>query len=132
MINGSVQISTIVERFHFGMREQRPGESIEESITALRKLASTCKFGSTIEERIRDPFMLRCASDKIRQELWSKDDPTLQEVIALAKNVEHTMACVDELEKEKKVDVNKISTKKELTAPKGYSIEHEDEKLTKV
>ncbi|KAJ1129632.1 hypothetical protein NDU88_007998 [Pleurodeles waltl] len=123
------KISTILERFHFGMREQRPGESIEGYITALRKLASTCKFGITIEERIRNQFMLRCASDKIRQELWSKDDPTLQEVIVLVKSVEHTMACVDELEKEKKVDVNKISTKKELTAPKGYSIEREDEKV---
>ncbi|KAJ1179503.1 hypothetical protein NDU88_004737 [Pleurodeles waltl] len=125
------KISTILEGFHFGMREQRPGENIEQYVTALRKLASTCKFGSTIEERIRDQFMLKCSSDKIRQELWSKDDPTLQEVIVLAKSVEHTMACVDELEKEKKVektDVSKITTKREPNATKNYSLEYEEGK----
>ncbi|KAJ1199687.1 hypothetical protein NDU88_003520, partial [Pleurodeles waltl] len=43
----------------------------------------------------------------------------------------HTMACVDELEKEKKAekaDVNKISTKKETNATKNYSLEYEEGK----
>ncbi|KAJ1186206.1 hypothetical protein NDU88_002989 [Pleurodeles waltl] len=121
------KVSTILERYHFGMREQRQGESIEEYVTALRKLASTCKFGSTIEERIRDQFMLRCASDKIRQELWSKDDPTLHEVIILAKGVEHTLACVEELEKQRKVEVNKIVMKGE--SAKGNVAQREKEKI---
>ncbi|KAJ1141718.1 hypothetical protein NDU88_008046 [Pleurodeles waltl] len=81
------KISTILERYHFGMREQKPGESIEEYVTALRKLAATCKFGMTLEERIRYQFMLKWSSDKVRQELWSKDDPSLQEVVTIAKSV---------------------------------------------
>ncbi|KAJ1188074.1 hypothetical protein NDU88_004839, partial [Pleurodeles waltl] len=58
-------------------------------------------------------FMLKCSSDKIRQELWSKDDPTLHEVITIAKGVEHTLACVGELEKNKYPSVNKIGPKNE-------------------
>ncbi|KAJ1105850.1 hypothetical protein NDU88_003254 [Pleurodeles waltl] len=107
------KISTILERYHFGMREQGQNESIEEYVTALRKLAATCKFGVTLEERIRDQFMLKCSSDKIRQELWSKDDPTLHEVITIAKGAEHTLACVGELEKNKYPSVNKIGPKSE-------------------
>ncbi|KAJ1178271.1 hypothetical protein NDU88_003518 [Pleurodeles waltl] len=105
---------TILERYHFGMREQKPGESIEEYLTALRKLAATCKFGMTMEERIRDQFMLKCSSDKVRQELWSKDDPSLQEVVTIAKSIEHTLACVEELERSKHPAINKISQKSEL------------------
>ncbi|KAJ1200309.1 hypothetical protein NDU88_004133 [Pleurodeles waltl] len=108
------KISTILERYHFGMREQGQNESIEEYITALRKLAATCKFGVTLEERIRDQFMLKCSSDKIRQELWSKDDPPLQEVVTIAKGVEHTLACVGELNKNKCPSVNKIFPKSDL------------------
>ncbi|KAJ1096990.1 hypothetical protein NDU88_002120 [Pleurodeles waltl] len=107
------KISTILERYHFGMREQAPNESIEEYITALRKLAATCKFGLMLEERIRDQFMLKCSSDTIRQELWSMDDPSLQEVVTIAKSVEHTLACVGELEKNRFPSVNKVFPKNE-------------------
>ncbi|KAJ1151171.1 hypothetical protein NDU88_003958 [Pleurodeles waltl] len=122
------KISTILERYHFCMMEQRPGENVEEYITALRKLAATCTFGSTIDERIRDQFMLRCASDKVRQELRSKDDLLLHEVI-LAKSVEHTLASVEELEKGKNAGVNKITMKKELSGTKGNSNDREEDKV---
>ncbi|KAJ1192178.1 hypothetical protein NDU88_001490 [Pleurodeles waltl] len=110
------------------MREQRPGETIEEYITALRKLASTCKFGATVDERIRDQFMLRCLSDKVRQELWSKDDPPLHEVIVLAKRVEHTLACVEELEKGRSFAINKITARKENPIKEGDGVKG-DEKV---
>ncbi|KAJ1127413.1 hypothetical protein NDU88_005815 [Pleurodeles waltl] len=67
----------------------------------------------TLEEHIRDQFMLKCSSNKVRQELWSKDDPSLQEVVTIAKSVEHTLACVEELERSKCPAVNKISQKNE-------------------
>lgn len=40
------------------MREQRYGESVEEYVTSLRKLALSCKFGVTVEELLMDQFML--------------------------------------------------------------------------
>ncbi|KAJ1199709.1 hypothetical protein NDU88_003542 [Pleurodeles waltl] len=70
--------------------------------------------------------MLRCSSDKVREELWSKDDPPLHEVVALAKRVEHSLACVEELEKGKSLAVNKISMKKELSKKDGDCDKQED------
>ncbi|KAJ1189025.1 hypothetical protein NDU88_005778 [Pleurodeles waltl] len=84
-----------MERYYFGRREQGKDESVEEYITSLRKLAASCKFGSSVDERIRDQFVLRCSSDKIREELWLKDEP--EEVILVAKGVEHMLKCVKEL-----------------------------------
>lgn len=51
------KVSTILERYHFGRRSQVEDESIENYITSLRKLASSCKFGSILDERIRDQFV---------------------------------------------------------------------------
>ncbi|XP_078503220.1 olfactory receptor 2B6-like [Lissotriton helveticus] len=88
-----------MERYYFGLREQGKDESVEEFITSLRKLASSCKFGELVEERIRDQFVLRCSSDKIREELWLKDELPLDEVMGIAKHVEHMLKCVGELSK---------------------------------
>ncbi|KAJ1208139.1 hypothetical protein NDU88_003528 [Pleurodeles waltl] len=91
------RVSTIMERYYFGKREQGKDESVEEYITNLRKLAASCKFGTLVDERIRDQFVLKCCSDKIREELWLKDEPPLEEVVIVAKRVEHMLKCVKEL-----------------------------------
>lgn len=52
--------------------------------------------GST-DERIRDQFILVCVNDKIREDLWLKGDPKLSEVVLVAKQIEHSQACVVEL-----------------------------------
>ncbi|KAJ1175795.1 hypothetical protein NDU88_001080 [Pleurodeles waltl] len=86
-----------MERYYFGKREQGKDESVEEYITNLRKLAASRKFGTLVDERIRDQFVLKCCSDKIREELWLKDEPPLEEVVIVAKRVEHMLKCVKEL-----------------------------------
>ncbi|KAJ1215286.1 hypothetical protein NDU88_002895 [Pleurodeles waltl] len=91
------RVSTIMERYYFGKREQGKDELVEEYITSLRKLAASCKFGTLVDERIRDQFVLKSCSDKIREELWLKDEPPLEEVVIVAKRVEHMLKCVKEL-----------------------------------
>ncbi|KAJ1180729.1 hypothetical protein NDU88_005946, partial [Pleurodeles waltl] len=63
--------------------------------------------------------MLRCSSDKVRQELWSKDDPPLHKVIILAKSVEHTLACVEELERGRSLAIYKMTVKKDNPKKEG-------------
>ncbi|KAJ1169187.1 hypothetical protein NDU88_001093 [Pleurodeles waltl] len=59
------KVSIILQRYYFGKRKQMDDESIEDFVTALRKLASSCNFGENLEERIRDRFMLECKCDKV-------------------------------------------------------------------
>ena len=94
-----------MERYHFGLREQGKDESVEY-VTGLRKLATTCKFGAQLEERIRDQLVLRCYNDKVREELWLKDEPPLEDVILVEKRIEHMMQCVKELSKDMKSEVS--------------------------
>ena len=117
------KVSTILERFHFHKRYQIEGETIEDYITALRKLASSCKFASTIEERIRDQFMVGCNLEKVRNELWQKDEPTLEEVLKIGKCIEHSIKCVNILKKdvEKKPEVQAIQYNKGYMGDKKNS-----------
>ncbi|KAJ1172620.1 hypothetical protein NDU88_004464 [Pleurodeles waltl] len=87
-------LSTIIKRYYFVLREQRSDELVEEYITSLQKLASTCKFGESTEEQIRDELVLSCKDDKIRDELWLKEKAPLEEVILVAQSVEHMLKCV--------------------------------------
>ncbi|KAJ1115025.1 hypothetical protein NDU88_003253 [Pleurodeles waltl] len=107
---------TVLERYHFGKRVQHPGESVEEYITVLRKLASSCGFGSNKEERLRDQFMLGCSIEKARESFWNKDNPSLSEVIVIAKMHEHSSACVEEIKRtnftERECDVHFVSQRK--------------------
>ena len=47
----------IAERFQFHRRTQAADESIAEFDAALRKLATHCEFGETLEETLRDRFV---------------------------------------------------------------------------
>ena len=58
--------NTIYERFVFGNSQQRPGQSAEEFIAELRRLASSCNFGQLRDELIRDRLVIGIA-DKIVQ-----------------------------------------------------------------
>jgi hypothetical protein len=48
------EINVIYERFQFQQRRQREGETAEQYITALRALARSCEFGTTLDELVRD------------------------------------------------------------------------------
>ncbi|KAJ1154859.1 hypothetical protein NDU88_007602 [Pleurodeles waltl] len=102
------KISTILERYYFGRRLQVEGETVENYLTDLRRWASSCKFGSTLDERIRDQFMLGCKMDKVRDELWLLDDPHLDDVILLAKRIEHSVKCVDVMKKQEYKEVSVV------------------------
>ena len=47
----------IAEIFQFHRRAQAADESIAEFDAALRKLATHCEFGETLEEALRDRFV---------------------------------------------------------------------------
>lgn len=49
--------SFIAERYKFHSRNQREDESISEYMACLRKLASTCKFGTFLDDALRDRFV---------------------------------------------------------------------------
>ena len=61
----------IAQRFHFHKRDQATGESIADYDASLRKLASQCKFGDSLEEALRDRFVCGLRHEAIQRRLLS-------------------------------------------------------------
>ncbi|XP_057673038.1 uncharacterized protein LOC130904346 [Corythoichthys intestinalis] len=59
----------IAERYKFNTRNQREDESISEYMAKLRKLAATCKFGTFLDDALRDRFVCGVKSAELRDRL---------------------------------------------------------------
>ena len=79
---------TIAERYKFYQREQAEGESLGECIAGLRKASEHCKFGTFLNEALRDKFVCGIRDRAIRKRLITEKDLDLQRAIQLANGFE--------------------------------------------
>ena len=84
----SVKKNVPFERSVFHQARQKSGESIEQFVTRLRKLAATCEYGDTTNEQIRDQVIATCTSSKLRKRLLSETDLTSDKVLQIGKIME--------------------------------------------
>ena len=80
--------SFIVQRFHFFTRMQQPGESINDYLAQLRKLAQHCRFGDTLNDMLRDRLVCGCRDKRLQYKLLSDDELTYDKAIKIAKSDE--------------------------------------------
>ncbi len=81
----------IAERFKFYQRNQSPGETISDYILALKHLASSCEFGTFLNDALRDKFVCGLAGELYHRRLLSEKDLTFKKAcdIALALELAH-------------------------------------------
>ena len=65
-------------------RTQKPGESINQFVMELRRLARTCDFGGFLKEALRDRLVCGLSNISIQKKLLSEDDLSLQRAIDIA------------------------------------------------
>ena len=53
----------------FNRRDQDTNESVDAYVTALRKLAKTCNYGSLTDSLIRDKMMVGISDNSARKKL---------------------------------------------------------------
>ena len=78
----------IAQRFHFHKRDQAAGESIADYDASLRKLASQCSFGDSLEEALRDRFVCGLRHEAIQRRLLSEADLTYAKAMEIASGME--------------------------------------------
>ncbi|XP_049886597.1 uncharacterized protein LOC126381105 isoform X2 [Pectinophora gossypiella] len=65
------------------------GEAIASYVAALKKLARTCDFGTSLEENLRDQLICGITSETTRQRLFAEDDSiTYNKAVKLAITLE--------------------------------------------
>ena len=65
------------ERYRFRQKSQQEGESIKQFVSALRQLATNCRFGDLHDQMLRDQIIEKMTSADIREKLLMESD-TLQ------------------------------------------------------
>ena len=80
----------IVERFRFMKRYQIEGEGIQTYNAELKRLSTHCNFGTTLNERLRDQFIvgLHERNKPIQRHLLGQADLTYKRTIELATSME--------------------------------------------
>lgn len=78
------QRSEIAERHVFRLRRQNGSESLTEYLQNLKHLATTCNFGATLEENLRDQFVSGLANETMRSRIFAEKNIKYKEAVELA------------------------------------------------
>ena len=73
--------------FQFCQAVQQPGETVDQFVTRLRKLAATCKVGDVAKE-IKLAVIQNCLSKRLRRYVLREDALTLDNLMAKARSLE--------------------------------------------
>ncbi|RXN38340.1 Retrovirus-related Pol poly from transposon [Labeo rohita] len=87
--------NVLSERYSFRARKQLNGESLAEYVAALKGLASTCEFGASLEEQLRDQLVYGICSKDLRARLLSaaySEQLTWSKVLDTVNNFECTVS----------------------------------------
>ena len=73
--------NVVYERYVFNMCSQNAEETVDEFVNRIRKLASSCQFGTLTEELIRDKLVLGISDQSTKLRLLKEEDLTLNKAV---------------------------------------------------
>ena len=76
-----IRKNVIFERAKFNCRGQEEGETVDEFVTALNKLAEHCNYGTLVEEMIRDRLVVDLRDAKLSEKLQLDSELTLEKAV---------------------------------------------------
>ena len=85
------EVILIYERFKFYSRSQKSGETVSDFVAALKALAHTCDFKTTLKDMLRDRFVMGLSDDKTQRALLAEADLTFERAVEIATAREATM-----------------------------------------
>ena len=122
------KVILIYESFKFHSRSQKPNESISDFIAALKELAHTCEFGTTLNDMLRDRFVTGLSNDRTQHTLLAEADLTFARAVEIATAREAAQKDVHAMGNSTGNAVYKVRTKphvsnnaKEFSSAKGKS-----------
>lgn len=76
------------EKYVFNRRDQESNESVDAYLTALRKLAKTCNYGTLADSLIRDRIVVGINDNSARKKLLQAGKLTLSQCIDICRSSE--------------------------------------------
>lgn len=112
------KVNRTYERHVLRQMKQKSEEDINTFTIRLRLQAERCGFGDKIEDNVKDQIIQSCQSAALRREFLKKEEPTLDEILRVAKvfetvaEQEKSFAHSNNQQQPRTEDVNKISSAK--------------------
>uniref|UniRef100_A0A8C6XYR5 CCHC-type domain-containing protein n=1 Tax=Naja naja TaxID=35670 RepID=A0A8C6XYR5_NAJNA len=107
------QVSCLIKRHEFYRRDQEESENVNDFVASLRDIVGACAFNS-LEEAMRDRFVLGLKDKVLQSKLLLKPKITLKEAIEEASSAEATKSSAAAMKKINKAsrhpDVEKSTT----------------------
>ena len=117
------EINVTYERYIFNKRAQQIGESIEDYVSVLRTLASTCGFCDCLwESLIRDRMILGISDNNVRKLLLQRRNLSLKDCIDICRSAESTSNQLQKIKQPESISKIKASTKLPGAKEKGDTI----------
>ncbi|XP_064487549.1 uncharacterized protein K02A2.6-like [Ornithodoros turicata] len=93
--------SVIAERAKFHVRKQNDSETIADFVAALKHLAQTCKFGTSLDETMRDRFVTGLQRMDIQKCLFAEDETltfkrAVEKALSLEQASKNASSCHEE------------------------------------
>ncbi|XP_062585044.1 uncharacterized protein K02A2.6-like [Saccostrea cucullata] len=101
--------NTQMEIYKFRTYKQNEGQSLDEFVTELRKLAKTCEF-QNVDKEILSQVIQNCRSNRLRRRALREPDKSLDDILTLGRTLEIADSQATEMERE---SVNKVKAKTE-------------------
>jgi len=114
----------IYERARFNMRVQSPGESMEDFITDLCKLADSCEYENFREQLIRDRIVVGVADRRLSERLQLLDGLDYKKAVEVARSYETVQKQNQLLRSEETgtgTAVNRVQNKTKARKGRNYS-----------
>lgn len=73
--------NVVYERYVFNTCSQNPKETMDEFVNCIRKLASSCQFGTLTEELIHHKLVLGIRNQSTKLRLLKEEDVTLNKAV---------------------------------------------------
>ncbi|CAB3995696.1 Retrovirus-related Pol poly from transposon, partial [Paramuricea clavata] len=89
--------SVIVERFKFHSRIRRVDEGIAKYVAELRRMTEHCKFGTSLDNMIRDRLVCGINNEKIQRRLLAEPELTYKKAVELSLAMESASKHVEDL-----------------------------------
>ena len=82
------QPSFIVQRYKFNSRIRKHGETISDYVAELRHIAEHCKYGTSLEDMLRDRLVCGVQDEKIQRRLLAETELPFTKALQLATAME--------------------------------------------
>ena len=84
----ATQNNVTVIRYKFNTRSQNDGETIDQYVTELKRLAKDISYGELSDEMIRDRIVWGTNNSQIKEKLLQAEELDLNKALTIARGIE--------------------------------------------